>query len=80
MGLFRFRVDKHVMGHAFRAVEIELDNFISAGGLGRDDFDNQIRRVSQGGGYPRRAWQVHRSPVGVLGELFDLVLPLAALA
>jgi hypothetical protein len=31
------------MGHAFRAVEIESDNFISAGGRGRDDFDNQSR-------------------------------------
>ena len=47
LAFFGFRVDQHAMGHAFRAVEIELDNFISAGGLGRDDFENQIRGAGQ---------------------------------
>ena len=46
-GLFRFRVDQHVMGYAFRAVKIEFDNFIPAGSLGRDDFENQIRGAGQ---------------------------------
>ena len=46
-GFFRFRVDQHVMGHAFRAVKIEFDNFIPAGSLGRDDFENQVRGAGQ---------------------------------
>ena len=35
------------MGHAFRAVKIEFDNFIPAGSLGRDDCENQIRGAGQ---------------------------------